>query len=44
MFMFVKENLANIAALLIMMAYLLIIANIEVFQDLVRVIDSTMFE
>ena len=33
MFMFIKENLANIAALLIMLMYLLVIANIGVFQE-----------
>lgn len=44
MFLFIKENLANIAALLIMLAYLLIIANIEVFQEIVRVVDSAMFD
>ncbi|MGD0216097.1 MAG: hypothetical protein ABSC45_01130 [Desulfobaccales bacterium] len=44
MFMFIKENLANIAALLIMLTYLLIIANIEIFQDLVQAIDTTIFQ
>ncbi|MGB7910866.1 MAG: hypothetical protein WCF59_01435 [Desulfobaccales bacterium] len=42
--MFIKENLANIAALLIMLTYLLIIANIEIFQDLVQAIDTTIFQ
>ncbi|MGA7562719.1 MAG: hypothetical protein WBW55_05905 [Desulfobaccales bacterium] len=43
MFMFIKENLANIAALLIMLMYLLVIANIGVFQDIVQAIDSAIF-
>ena len=43
MFMFIKENLANFAALLIMLMYLLIIANIEVFQEIVQAIDSAIF-
>ncbi len=41
---FFKENLANFAALLIMMLYLLIIYNIEVFQEIVQAIDTTLFE
>ncbi len=41
---FIKENLANIAALSIMMLYLLIIYNIEVFQEIVQAIDTTLFE
>jgi hypothetical protein len=44
MFMFIKENVANIAALLIMLAYLMIIANIEIFQDLFQTIDTAIFQ